>query len=121
VEVARQIARRVRERSGGLAGVKALGLRLESRGQAQVSLNVTRPLETPLYRVFELVKLEAARFGVSVSGSEVIGAVRLEEVIESLRHYLGAHALQPSQVLDLWVARLEERARAEGEGNDGAR
>jgi glutamate formiminotransferase len=105
--VARAIARRVRERDGGLLGVKALGLQLEGQGRVQVSLNITRPASVPLYRVFELVKLEAARYGVAVSGSELIGAIRLEELLEVSRYYLGLHELQPSQVLDLWVARLQ--------------
>lgn len=107
IRVARSIARSVRERDGGLLGVKALGLTLDSQGRAQVSLNVTRPRLVPLYRVFELVRLEAARYGVSVSGSELIGAVRLEELLEVARYYLGLHQLQSSQVLDLWAARLE--------------
>ena len=80
---------------------------LDSRGCAQVSLNVTRPAQVPLYRVFELVRLEAARFGVAVSGSELIGAIRLEALLEVARYYLGLHDLKESQVLDLWAARLE--------------
>lgn len=107
VAVAQAIARRVRERSGGLLGVKALGLALESRSQAQVSMNITRPVEVSLYRVFEMVRVEAARYGVSVSGSELIGAIRLEELLEVARYYLGLHDLQATQVLDLWVARLQ--------------
>lgn len=107
VKIARVIARRVRERDGGLLGVKALGIWLDSQGQAQVSLNVTRPAHVPLYRVFELVKLEAARYGVAVSGSELIGAIRLEEALEVVRYYLGLHELKASQVLDMWVARME--------------
>lgn len=113
IGIAQEIARRVRERDGGLLGVKALGLWLDSRGAAQVSLNVTRPGHVPLYRVFELVKLEAARYGVSVSGSELIGAVRLEEILEVARYYLGLHDLQASQVLDLWAARFEAREETE--------
>ncbi len=107
LRVARAIAARVRERGGGLLGVKALGLGLDTPGQAQVSLNVTRPREVPLYRVFELVKLEAARFGVAASGSELIGALRLEELVEVARYYLGLHDLKVTQVLDVWAARLE--------------
>lgn len=114
VKIARTIARRVRERDGGLLGVKALGMWLDSQGQAQVSLNVTRPAHVPLYRVFELVKLEAARYGVAVSGSELIGAIRLEEALEVVRYYLGLHDLKASQVLDLWVARRE----GDEKGND---
>lgn len=115
LEVAGAIAGRVRERDGGLLGVKALGLYLDASGLAQVSLNVTRPGAVPLYRVFELVKLEAARYGVAVSGSELIGAIRLEELLEVARYYLGLHELQATQVLDLWAARMEGPAeRVEG-------
>lgn len=108
--VARAIARRVRERDGGLLGVKALGLWLDAQGHAQVSLNITRPAQVPLYRVFELVRLEAARYGVAVSGSELIGAIRLEELLEVARYYLGLHDLRASQVLDLWAVELQARA-----------
>jgi len=107
VAIVRAIAKRIRERDGGLLGVKALGMSLDTSGCAQVSLNVTQPHAVPLYRVFELVKLEAARYGVSVSGSELIGAIRLEEVLETARYYLGLHGLRESQVLDLWAARLD--------------
>jgi glutamate formiminotransferase / 5-formyltetrahydrofolate cyclo-ligase len=107
VMVARAVARRLRERDGGLAGVRALGLSLDRAGRAQVSMNITRPAQVPLYRVLELVRLEAARFGVAISGSELIGAVRLEELLEVARYYLSLHDLQASQVLDLWSARLE--------------
>lgn len=118
--IAQAIARRVRERDGGLLGVKALGMRLETQGRTQVSLNITRPAAVPLYRIFELIKLEAARYGVSVSGSELIGAIRLEELLELARYYLGLHEVSASQVLDLWVARLEAMpARPEGEPLDG--
>jgi glutamate formiminotransferase len=110
VRIARAIAQRIRERDGGLVGVRALGLRLDSRKQAQVSINITRPATTPLHRVFELVRLEAGRYGVAVSGSEVIGAMRMEELLEAARFYLGLHDLRPEQVLDLWAA----QARAEG-------
>lgn len=105
--IARAIAARVRERGGGLLGLKALGLRLEEQGRTQVSMNITLPAQTPLYRVFELVRTEAARYGVSIAGSELIGAIRLEELLETARYYLGLHDLHASQVLDLWVSRAE--------------
>jgi glutamate formiminotransferase len=110
VTVARAVAHCVRERTGGLVGVKALGLELESQACVQISLNVTRPAEVPLYRVFELVKLEATRYGVSVSGSELIGALRLEELLDVARYYLSLHDLRANQVLDLAAARIQEPA-----------
>jgi glutamate formiminotransferase len=119
--VAQAVARRVRERSGGLVGLKALGLKLESQGRVQVSMNVTRPAEVPLYRVFELVRMEAARYGVDIAGSELIGAVRLEELLEVARYYLGLHDLRASQVLDLWAARFAAPGGGHLErGDDGA-
>jgi len=108
LDVARRIARAVRERDGGLRGVKALGLKLDSRGCVQVSINVTRPDLVPLYRIFELVKLEAGRHGVSVRGTELIGAFRLGDALEVVRHYLGLHDLRASQVLDSWLLELQE-------------
>lgn len=109
--IARAIARRVRERDGGLVGVKALAMSLESRGRTQISVNVTRPCETPLYRVFELIRIEASRFGVAIAGSELIGAIRVDDLVEVGRHYLGLHDLDPGQVLDVWAARIEGAGR----------
>lgn len=70
---AKRIARRVRESSGGLPGVKALGLYLASRGMAQISMNVTRLDQTPLHIAFEAVREEAARVGLRVVGTELVG------------------------------------------------
>jgi glutamate formiminotransferase / 5-formyltetrahydrofolate cyclo-ligase len=106
VAIARQIARRIRERDGGLVGVRALGLELPSRGMVQVSVNVTQPDRVPLYRVLELVRLEAARHGVLVAGTELVGACRLEELLEVARFALGMHDLNARQILDLAVVEM---------------
>jgi glutamate formiminotransferase len=73
VRIAREIAAKIRTSSGGLPCVKALGLFLESRGQAQVSMNLTDFEITPMHKVFEIIREEAALRGVEVAGSEVIG------------------------------------------------
>lgn len=75
LDVARRIAAVVRERSGGLPGVKALGLRLHHRGIVQVSMNLTRPEQTSLHQAFERVRDEAARHGAAILDSEIIGLV----------------------------------------------
>ena len=75
VEVARAIAREIRESSGGLRCVKALGLELASRGQTQVSVNLTDYEVTPVHAVFEAVRRAARARGVEVSGSELIGLI----------------------------------------------
>lgn len=107
LEVARAVARRIRERDGGLVGVRALGFALASRGLVQVSVNITRPEAVPLYRVLEMVRLEAARYGVAVAGTELIGACQLEELLEAARFYLGMEGLHAGQLLDLAV--LEQK------------
>jgi glutamate formiminotransferase len=71
VEIARKIARAVRNTSGGLRYLKAAGFLVE--GQAQVSMNLTNYQKTPVYRIVEMIRSEAARYGVSVAFSELIG------------------------------------------------
>jgi glutamate formiminotransferase len=103
VEIARRIAARIRERGGGPPGVKALGLRLASRRHAQVSVNITEPDRVSLDHVFERVRQEAARHGVAVTGSELVGALRMEDLLAVCRRTLGLRGLDRSQVLDLWM------------------
>ncbi len=88
LSVARTIARRLRERDGGLRTLRALGLRLTD-DRVQVSLNVTQYDATPLHRVVELVRHLAAAHGVTVAGSELIGCIPRAAVESSARYYLG--------------------------------
>lgn len=88
VEIAKAIAKIIREKDGGLANVKAMGFMLEDRNIAQVSINMTDYRVTPLYRVTEMVKMEAARYGVQVIGSEVIGLCPMKALIDSAEYYL---------------------------------
>jgi glutamate formiminotransferase len=92
-----------RGRDGGLGGVRALGLRLPARGHVQVSINITQPDRVPLYRVLELVRAEARRWDVAISGTELIGTLRLADLLETARYALGLHDLRESQVLDTWL------------------
>jgi len=98
--IARAIAKAVRAKSGGLHNVKALGVMLKGRNQAQVSMNVVDPFRTPLYRVLELVRLEATRYGVSVVGSEIVGLVPLSVIVETARYYLQLEDFEDEQVLE---------------------
>ncbi|HOG46685.1 MAG TPA: glutamate formimidoyltransferase, partial [Anaerolineae bacterium] len=104
LEVAKRIAHAVRARDGGLAAVKALGVALSERRQVQVSMNVVDPFATPLYRAFELVRLEAQRYGVPVVGSEIVGLVPLAVLAEVARYYLRLEGFADGQVLEsrLW-------------------
>ena len=106
VGIAKAIARAVRAQTGGLQNVKALGVMLHERNQAQVTMNVVDPFHTPMYRVLEVVRLEAARYGVPVVGTEVIGLVPLTLLVEAARYYLQLEGFRDDQVLEtkLWEA-----------------
>ena len=88
VQIAKNIAKIIREKDGGLKCVKAMGFMLEDRNIAQVSINMIDYRVTPLYRVTELVKAEAARYGVHVIGTEVIGLCPMKALIDSAEYYL---------------------------------
>jgi glutamate formiminotransferase len=100
LSIARAIASRVRARGGGPPGVKALGLYLPSRRRVQVSMNLTDPDAVSLDRVFALVRQEAARHGVRVAESELIGALRLDDLLAVARRTLALPGLRRGQVLD---------------------
>ena len=101
VEIASKIAKIIRKSSGGLDCVKALGVMLEERNVAQVSINMTNFHKTPLYRVLELVKAEAARYGVHVIGTEIIGLAPMQALIDSAEYYLQIEAFDfNKQVLE---------------------
>jgi glutamate formiminotransferase len=88
VEIAKKIAKIIRESSGGLKSVKSIGVLLQDRNTAQVSINMTNYLDTPLYKVLELVKAEAARLGTSVVGTEIIGLIPMKALIDCAHYYL---------------------------------
>jgi glutamate formiminotransferase len=100
LEIADRIARQVRHISGGLRYCKGIGIELKDRGIVQVSMNMTDYTKTALYRVFELIKIEARRYGVNVVGSEIIGLVPMEALIDTAAYYLGLEDFSMEQVLE---------------------
>ena len=100
LEIADQIAKNVRHISGGLRYCKGIGIELKDRGIVQVSMNMTDYTKTALYRVVELIKIEARRYGVNVVGSEVIGLVPMEALIDAAVYYLGVEDFSMNQVLE---------------------
>ena len=81
ITIAEDIAKAVRHSSGGFRYVKAKGFEIKERGIVQVSMNLTNYQKTPLFRVFETIKDEAERYGVSVIGSEIVGLLPMEAVL----------------------------------------
>ncbi len=100
IDVAKKIAAAIRHSSGGLRYVKAMGIKLEDRNLAQVSINLTNYQKTPIHRVFDLVAREAARYGVTILESEVIGLIPSAALIGAAEHYLQLERFGPSQILE---------------------
>ena len=100
LDVAKKIAAAIRHSSGGLRHVKAAGFTLEDRGIVQVSMNLTNYEKTPIFRVFDLVKREAARYGVSILESEIIGLVPAAALVSAAEYYLQLERFGPEQVLE---------------------
>lgn len=100
LEIATDIAKKIRFIGGGLRYCKAMGVELKERGITQVSINMTDYTRTALYRAFELVRVEARRYGVQVVGSEIIGLVPMEALIDTASYYLGLENFSMEQVLE---------------------
>ncbi|OGW64992.1 MAG: glutamate formimidoyltransferase [Nitrospirae bacterium RIFCSPLOWO2_02_FULL_62_14] len=103
--IAKAIAKAVRQSSGGLAHVKAIGVLLASRKHVQVAMNLVNIDETPVHVAFEAVRREAGRRGVQVAGSELIGLVPRQAVAQARTAGIQIDSFDPSQILE---TRLEQ-------------
>ena len=103
LSVATRIAHAVRHLNGGFRFVRAIGLELTGTGMVQVSMNLTNYTQTPIPRVLEAIRTEAARYGVLVAGAELIGPVPLGALEEVVRHYLQIHDFAMSQTIEMNV------------------
>ena len=101
VKVAKEIAKTVRSSSGGLCHVKGIGLALESRGLVQVSMNIVNYERNALYRVLELIRMEARKWGVPVIETEVYGMIPATALLDSASYYMQIAGLDPNQVIEL--------------------
>jgi glutamate formiminotransferase len=105
LDVAKKIAAGIRHSSGGFRFVKAMGITLEDRRIVQVSMNLTNYEKTPMHRVFEVVRREAARYGVNVLESEIVGLVPAAALVATAEHFLQLEGFRQDQVLE---ARLRQ-------------
>jgi len=99
-EIAAQIAKNIRHLNGGLRFCKAIAVDLTDRGIVQVSMNMTDYTKTALYRAYELIKIEARRYGVHPIGSEIIGTIPMEALIDTAVYYLGVENFSMDQILE---------------------
>jgi glutamate formiminotransferase len=100
LDVAKKIAAAIRHSSGGLRYVKAMGVKIEDRNLAQVSINLTNYEKTPIFRVFEMVRREAERYGVSIVESEIVGLVPSAALMSAAEFYLQLERFSGEQILE---------------------
>jgi glutamate formiminotransferase len=106
VNVAREIAKVVRSSSGGLRHVKCIGLPLKGRGLVQVSTNIVDYEKYTLYRVLELIRMEAKRWNVPVKETEIYGMIPAAAIADSMSYYMQISGFDPSQVIELRLLQM---------------
>ena len=108
IKIADEIAKVVRHSSGGYRYVKAKGFEIKEKGIVQVSMNLTNYQKTSIFRVFETIKNEAERYGVPVIGSEIVGLLPLEAIVDSATHYLRLEKFTVDQVLEKRLLEIQK-------------
>lgn len=109
IKVAKAIAKAIRSRSGGFMYCKALGFAIEERNCVQVSMNLVNYKKTPIHRVFEVVKAEAARYGVNVTSSEIVGLVPNDALIKGIDYYLRLENFTKDQIFEEKLKKEESK------------
>ena len=100
IEIANNIAKLIRQSTGGFQYIKAGGVEIKERGITQVTMNITDYRKNSIYRVFETVKMEAKRYGVNVLGSEVVGLVPMDALVDSAAYYLGLYGFDSNKIIE---------------------
>ena len=100
MEAGKKIAKALRAKDGGLSFVKALAFYLEDKKCVQISMNLTNYKKTPVYRAYEMVKLEASRYGIEIMESEVIGLIPLDAILETGRFYMRMNSFKSNQIFE---------------------
>lgn len=98
--IAEKIAKTIRESSGGLMYLQAKGFYLEDKNCAQVSMNILNFKKLPLYRVYEIVKMEAERYGTYIKESELVGLIPLKAVLDSFSYYVKLPELDLDKIIE---------------------
>lgn len=100
ISIGKKIAKALRARDGGLAFVKALAFYLDDKKCVQISMNLTSFRRTPVYRAYEMVKMEASSYGIDVIESEVVGLIPMDALIDSMKFYMRAHSFKADQIFE---------------------
>jgi glutamate formiminotransferase len=107
--IAKKIAKAVHSKKGGFTYVKAMAASIPEKGLTQIGMSINDYEKTPLYRVFEVIKIEAKRYNVSIVGSEFCGMAPLQAVLDSAAYYMKVDNLTMNQVLEIAVQNTMEK------------
>jgi len=113
IKIAKRIAKALHSKKGGLAFVKAMAAEIPERNITQIGMSISDFEKTPLYRVFELIKIEADRYGVPVVGSEFCGLAPLRVIMDAAVFYLKIDAFDEDRILEVAVRKAVEKGRGE--------
>jgi len=113
IKIAEKIAKALHSKKGGLAFVKAMAAKIPERNITQIGMSISDFEKTQLYRVFELIKIEAERYGVSVIGSEFCGLAPLRAITDAAGFYLKMDAFDEDGILEVAVQKAVEKGRGE--------
>jgi len=111
LQIAKKIAKALHAKKGGLAYVKAIGVEIPEKHLTQVGMSISDYEKTPLYRVFELIRVEAERYSVPIVGSEFCGLAPLRALLDVASYYLKIDNLSEDRVLEMAVQKALERGR----------
>ena len=100
INIAKEISKAIRFSNGGFRFIQAGPAEMKEKGIVQVTMNIKDYKKNPIYRVFETVKMEAKRYGVNVLGSEIIGAVPMEALSDSIEYYLGLDGFKIDKIIE---------------------
>jgi len=100
LDIAKKIAKAVRARTGGFTYCKAIGVEIKERNIVQVSMNLVDYTKTPIFRVFDTIEREARRYGVNVIGSEIVGLVPMQALVDAADYYLKLENFSSDQILE---------------------
>ena len=115
LKIAKKIAKALHSKKGGLSNVKAMAAYIPEKNITQIGMSITDYEKTPLYRVFELLKIEAVRYNVPIISSEFCGMVPLKAIIDVAAYYLKIDNLTMDRVIEIAVQKAIERAEMKGE------
>jgi len=111
IKIAKKIAKALHAKKGGLAFVKAMAAKIPERDITQIGMSISDFEKTPLYRVFELIKIEAERYNVPIVGSEFCGLAPLQAIIDAAAYYLKIDDFGENKILEVAIQKAVEKGR----------